>query len=366
MTIRTIYIFAASLLLAVVTACSKSTPGTPERGVSMTENATLLNMWQSDGCTYVTVRDPWNAGHYSGRYCLVPDSVEVPDTDFTIIKVPVKRALVYSSVHASAIEELGAAGTISSVADAQYFKSPAIKRGLATGRITDVGNSMSPSLERILAAEPDVALISPYQNAGHGVLDRTPIVVIEMADYMEPTPKARAEWLLLIGTLTGQLDQAHDIYNKVCHDYDSIYAANRDLADKPTVIFDLPMSGSWPMPAGESYASRLITDAGGINPCNDTKGTGSVQLDYSTVYGKAHDADIWMLRLPGRITLNDVKANNALNTKFKAYKTGRIFQADTREVNIFDDVAFHPERVLADYARIFRGDTTSLRYFHRL
>lgn len=366
MTVRNIFSLAASLLLVVASACSKSSRGTPERGVAITRNATLLDMQERDGCVFVTIRDAWTPGRVAASYCLVPDSIEAPETEYTVINVPVSNALVYSSVHTSAIEELGAAQSIGAVADARYFNSPYIINGLSSGVIADVGSSMSPSLERILAVNPDVALISPYQNAGHGVLDRTPTVVVEMADYMEPTPKARAEWMLLIGALTGRLSEAQSIYNKVCADYDSICAQMQNSQSHPRVIFDLPLSGTWPVPAGGSYASRLITDAGGVNPWADTEGTGSVQLDYSAVYGKAHDADFWLLRTTGPLTLKEVADNNPLNSKFKAYKTRSIYHADTQAQPLFDDVAFHPERVLDDYARIFRGDTTALRYFRRL
>ncbi len=48
--------------------------------------------------------------------------------------------------------------------------------------------------------------------------------------------------------------------------------------------------GTWSMPAGGSYAARLIKDAGGTYPWADKAGTGNVQLNFEAVYAKGGQA----------------------------------------------------------------------------
>ena len=59
---------------------------------------------------------------------------------------------------------------------------------------------------------------------------------------------------------------------------------------------------------------------------------------------------------------------NSRYSVFKALQQGNIYSCNSAERNIFDDVAFHPELVLADYAAIFHPDVFEgykLRYFIR-
>ena len=58
----------------------------------------LLGIEEKDGYTLVTVRDPWKAGQTLHRYALVPRDKPLPDglPDATVIKVPLRSAVVYS------------------------------------------------------------------------------------------------------------------------------------------------------------------------------------------------------------------------------------------------------------------------------
>ena len=69
----------------------------------------LLGIEEKDGYTLVTVRDPWKAGQTLHRYALVPRDKPLPDglPDATVIKVPLRSAVVYSDVYARPIVELG-------------------------------------------------------------------------------------------------------------------------------------------------------------------------------------------------------------------------------------------------------------------
>lgn len=349
-------------------------------GDTLTVNSDYLTLVShTDGTISATITNPWDTTQALARYLLVPESnKDVTTVDgYRTIRVPVRSALVYSSVHASPLEELGAGSIIRGVADAQYFRSPYILNGVNSGRIVDIGSSMSPSFEKVIQLSPQIALTSPYENAGHGILENAGITVVDMADYMEPTPKGRAEWILLLGALSGRLDKAKDIYAGVVEEYDSIRAGAVRSGSRPTIITEIPYSGVWYQPGGRSYMARLIEDAGGSTLLPDDTSTGSVQMDIANVYQTGRNADKWIIKTDRPLTLNDIKSTTVFADKIKAFSTADIWLANTSSTtdsavryNLYDDLAFHPERVLADFAIIFSTSPHSTphptRYYLRL
>ena len=255
------------------------------------------------------------------------------------------------------------------MADADYFTSPVIRSGLADGRIADVGNSMSPSLETLVNLSPDVAIVSPYQGADFSAISKTGIAVVEMVDYMEPTPLGRAEWILLLGVLTGRLDQAKNIYANVCDSYNKLAKLASQTTSRPLVVTDTEYSGQWAQPGGASYAARMITDAGARVLFADRNINGSVNSDYALVYEKGSGADFWLIRYFGNLTPDMLRAANSLNSSFKAFSDHKVYFSDTSTSGFYDDIAFHPEKILADYVAIFHPELSGVpkpHYFHNL
>ena len=368
-----ISIVSAFFLLSLFGGCRTS----PDADTSLSPGDTLtceaqgLLMTRSGSTVYVTIYNPWKKGRVLSRLALVPDSVDadIPESDFRVIKVPVRSILVYSSVHAAPLFEMGAGNTVRGIADADYFALPQIRESLKAGDIIDVGNSMSPSLERILELSPEVALVSPYENSGHGVLDKTGTVVIDMADYMEITPLARAEWILLLGALTDRLDEARQIFNSVRDEYNDLARTQLLSTKKPKVLTEVPYSGVWYQPGGNSYMSRLIRDAGGIPLLSEDDSTGSVQLDIANTIEKGSDADVWIIKSTTPVSRADVLSLVPLAKDIEAFKNGRVWSVDTSENGFYDDLGFHPERILRDYMRIFHEESAaadSLLYYTRI
>lgn len=342
----------------------------PEDVNLMTE-AKLLRLYKGEGYYRAEVVNPWDTASMLGAYLLVERGVEpdsVPEGAFTRIDVPLERSLVYSSVHAGIIDEMGAAGAVAGVADGEYFKKSPYRERIAGGGIVNVGSSMSPSMEAVVALSPDAILLSPFENAGHGVIERAGVPVVECADYMEATPKGRAEWVRFFGLLYGRGAEADSIYSVVRDSYDGLSEKVAHSGERPLVLTEMLTDGYWFVPGGASYMARLIQDAGASYPwCNDDS-AGSLQLDFSSVYAKAADADYWLIRTYGNdMSLDDLRSVYLLNSQFKAFKNGNVFVANTAEVPLFEEFPFHPEKLLMEYASIFHPEVTgeNLRYFKR-
>lgn len=366
-----LYLYISACLLFI--ACNTSN----SQQANITQNSLLtqakgLVITPNNGYTMVEIKNPWKESSVLQSYIIVPRDTDLPDNipNGCIIRTPLKKVLVYSSVHANAIKELGYISSVKGVCDAQYFTLPEINEGVKNGSIENVGSSMSPIIEKIIALSPDAIILSPYQNSNYEELTRLGIPIIQCADYMEATPLGRAEWIKLFGLLYNQEEKADSIYNSVTQSYNDLakLAANEQI--KPKILSENIINGTWYVPGGESYMAKLFTDAGGRYAWSEVNTTGSIPLDMPRVLEKAHDADVWLIKsFDSTFSYSKLKAQNVLNAEFKAFKEQNIFFCDTERTTLFQDFPFHPELLLKEYIAIFHPQLIpgyKTRYFKPL
>lgn len=364
--------FLATSLLAIA-ACSSghaSHNAEAAEGDTLTTAATHLTLIDHDSFVEAVITTPWTASEKPWRYYLVPQGVDAEAPDGAIIvRVPLERSVVFSSVHTAPIFELGAGEAIAGVADGHFFApSDTVSKLLSAGLIADVGTSASPSPEQILALEADVVLMSPMPESDYGVYTRNGINALPMADYLELDPLGRAEWIKLLGVLYGKREIADSIYDNVSEVYGRL-RESVNAAAKPKTLTETITSGVWYLPAGDSYMARMLADAGGIYPWADVKSEGSIALDAEGVLDRASDADVWLIRSFGPVSTRSLADSNPAAAHIKAFREGNVYVCDTSKKNIFNDIAFHPERVLRDFVIIMHpedhaGETPS--YFEKL
>lgn len=372
---RKILIIWAMLAGVALCACKREASFTyDEVGAAdtLTHHARYLTIADcGGGLVRVDIANPWDDDKMLARYALVDRDSVVPDTlpaDIVVIRTPVERAAVFSSIHTGAFEELGALGQVAAIADRQYFTPvDTVSILLGKGEIVDLGSVSSPSVELMAASGVKAVLRSPMQGVA-GAKYPSGVAAVECADYMEPTPIGRAEWILLLGELTGKRQVARDILDKVIDNYSSlVFKAGSATTPRPKILAETEYSGVWYVPQGGSYMARLYADAGADWPWADTTGSGSLSLSLEEVAAKALDADMWLVRSYGyETTTSTLKALNPRYTAFEAWKRGNIYSCDTEKRNIFNDVAFHPDKVLAEYIAIFHPELMpgyELQYF---
>lgn len=139
-------------------------------------------------------------------YILVPSDKELPANlpQGTIVRTPLQRAVVTTSVHCGLIMSFGKGQNIKGVCDVKYINLPWIQQQCKENKIADCGSGITPTLEKIIGINADAILISPFQNSGgYGRLNEWEKPIIETADYMETTALGRAEWMKFYGMLFG-------------------------------------------------------------------------------------------------------------------------------------------------------------------
>ena len=306
-------------------------------------------------------------------YILVADGAEAPehDADVQTIRVPVKSLVVYTSVHAGALKELGKIGVVTGVADAQFYKIPEILDGLKSSKIVDVGKIDAPVAERIIDLNPDAIMLSLYQGMNLNSVKNLNIPLLQMVDNMETTPLGRAEWIKFLGELTGNRAKADSIFEAVENEYTIIKEkAQAAQSRNPKVLVENMYQGVWYVSGGASYQATMIKDAGGDYAWADDKSTGSLFLSFEQVFDKAHDADVWLLKVFGQeLSKEAMQAMDSRNMLFDAVNNAGVYYSNTAESDLFEEFPFHPELMLKDYIEIFHPevfDDFTPRYFKQM
>lgn len=373
-TLISVTFFATGILLN--SACSgttkKESEGTP---IQMRHARNITMQALGDSVTMVTLTNPWDSVKTMAKYLLVERGYSATETlpkDAVIIHVPLQSTIVFSGVHASLITEFGVSDAIKGVCDAEYINDRFVKSGLADGSITDCGPGTMPVTEKIVRLKPDALLLSPFENSDETTrFSRLGINVILTADYMETTPLGRAEWVRFYGRLFGKSEKADSLFDEVEKNYKTLKKKAEKVKAKPSVLFDRPYGGIWDVPTSGSVTGILINDAGGSNPFSKYNQGGSAHLSPEEVVHTARKSDIWLVRhIEPNLSMKDLANENTLFTKIKAYRNGNVYGADTMNVTLFDDGAFHPNKVLLEMVLLLHPEICNpdekLRYYKKL
>ena len=368
-------IFFPLSILVALSSCNGKTGQAPAHGDTVTlRHAETLTIESRDGYTLVTLADPWNEGRTLHTYTLLPRDAEMPDDmpPATVIRTPVERAVVATSVHCALITELGCGASIAGVCDLQYINLPRIKEQCEKGLIADCGNGMSPTIEKVIELAPDAIFLSPFQNSGgYGRVEETGIPIVEMSDYMETSPLGRAEWMRFYGMLFGAEQRADSLFGAVEERYNALATAAAASPKGRSVLIDKMMGSVWYVPGGHSTIGRLIADANAAYAWADDERSGSIALSFESVLEKGADADVWLVRYYGRepLTAASMLSENKGYGQFKAFRNGDVYCCNTAVSTFYEDTPFHPDRLLRDFIIITHPDMTGqgeTEYFRKL
>jgi len=321
----------------------------------------------------VEVRDPWDSTRLLQRYLLVDRTKSVPGglPKGTIVKVPVKDIVIYTSVHAAIIDQLHETDKVIGVCEPRYMDTPAIQEGIQAGRIADLGEATSPNIEKMIEIGAELVIASPFQNSSYGPVEKIGIPIIEGADYMEAFPLGRTEWIRFYGLLFGKEEMADSIFKETEQAYLSLKDLTANIDNRPNVLSEKKFGSSWYVPSGDSYMAHLIEDAGADYMFKDLPGAGSTPLAFETVFDKAIHADIWLVKYnqSSEMTYNDLRSEYTPYENFDAFKKKRIYTCNTGAVPYYEEFPIHPEYLLKDLIWIFHPELVfgySPRYFREM
>ncbi|MCM1152519.1 MAG: ABC transporter substrate-binding protein [Muribaculum sp.] len=365
-----------TILLLLNASCSSGKGDSSAASGSDTvkiEYASNLKIEEYDGFTKVTLADPWHEGKILQTYLLVDKDAELPGNlpEGVVVRTPLSRAVLGTTVHASLLYELGADGAIAGICDVDYINQPDLKKRVANGSLINCGSSMSPDIEAIMDLQPDAVLLSPYETSGSfGKTGNLGIPIIQLADYMEAGPLARAEWVKFYGRLFGAAQKADSIFSKTAERYNNLKAIVDAAPKSGDVLANKMMESTWYIPAGNSTIGMLISDANSSYAWSDTKQEGAIALPYETVLDKAGDAPLWIITYnsPSDLTYEGLLKENPRYSQFRAFKERNIYGCNTNGTLYYEETPFHPDRLLHDFIIMSHPGLTdeTLTYFKPL
>ena len=365
------------LIILLLTACGG---GSKTSSVSLNEEiiplkyAENLLMMKGEGYTRVQLRNPWDTTSVLSTYILVDKESDMPKylPEGTLVRTPLSKALVYTAVHCNLIKELGVVQSIGGICELQYIKVPEIIEGCKNGTIVNAGEGTNPDIEKIIDLHPDALMLSPYENSGgHGQVEKLKVPIIECADYMETSALGSAEWIRFYGMLFGQMHKADSIFAEVEKNYNELKELAQLQTSKPKLLCELKSGSAWYVPGGRSTTGRLYHDAGAEYAFNHYPNSGAVPLSFETVFDKAQDADIWLMKYNHATdkTLTSMREDYGPYAQFKAFKQKQVYGCNTAYKEYYEDFPFHPDKVLKDLIKIFYPTLLpdyELKYFDKL
>lgn len=333
-----------NLLLALLLLCFVGCAKQPTEQSSVpagNKYATGFQITQTDTGTVVEVFQPYK------RLC---------------VREPLRRLGTMSTVQVGFLYAIDAMDCLVAVCNPELIYTP------VKGDEIDLGDSMKPSAERALQAGLDMLLAvnyGQYDNLEAVRLEKLGIPTIYINEWQEGSPLARAEWIRVLGALTGRLHEADSVFAEVEERY--INLKSEISNHKSTKIMSgNNFRGTWYVPSGKNYLAYLFKDAGADYPFYEDERETSIPLTIEETIRYFHEADVWV-GTNGN-TLAELAEMDEKHTWFKAYQDGRVYnwRKQTKPSganNFWERGVVHPEEMLEDVIHMLNNAPDSLLHF---
>ena len=278
------------------------------------------------------------------------------------IKEPLRRIGTMSTVQVGFLYAIDALDCLVAVCNPELIYTP------VKGDEIDLGDSMKPSAERALQAGLDMLLAvnyGQYDNMEAVRLEKLGIPLIYINEWQEGSPLARAEWIRVIGALSGKLREADSVFHEVETQYQN-HKSQITNHKSTKIMSGNNFRGTWYVPSGKNYLAYLFKDAGADYPFYDNDRETSIPLTIEETLRYFHDADVWVGA--GGNSLEELAQMDEKHTWFTAYQNKRVYnwrkQVKAGGANNFwERGVVHPEEMLEDVIHMLNNAPDSLLHF---
>ena len=314
----------------------------------------------------VTVTQPWQAADETFEYVLVQCGTPVPAgfADGQIVQVPIDRVATLSTTYLPHLERLDRVDALVGVDQFDFIYAPKVRQKIDAGELIEFSSGTTLDIERLLVAEPDLILAYGTGNPdvdSYGRLIQAGLPVALVGDYVETSPLGRAEWLLFTALFFNQEVKGQQVFTEIATEYEALVELTSDLSDRPTVFAGFSYEGTWYMSGGNSYAARLLKDAGAAYLWAENRSPVTIPLDFEVVFDRAAGADVWV-----NVSQDWQRHGDAISTdprygKFAALQQGSVFNNNARMNatggnDYWESGAISPHHILADLVKIFHPE----------
>jgi len=330
------------------------------------EQAEHFSIDYGDGYKILSIKEAWNGDNGNHRWLLLDSNKnKIPDSlkNLPIIKIPIKRAVVLSTVAIAFMEKLGILERVIAVENRNLIYSEKMQSLIDSLSLKQVGSGNALDLETILILHPDIVLTF---GTGSTIYDDYPrlktagIPAILTAEWMESHPLARFEWLKFFGILFGKEKEADSIFKETVNKYNLLAEQALNSTEKPSVITGYPQGSEWLAGGGNSYFAKFLRDAGAKYIWESTPQTGLLTLNIETALQSGAQAEFW-LHPSLWASKAEIAQNEPRMSIFSSWQSNKIYQSSKRtgkngSRDFYESAVAYPDLVLADLIFIFHPE----------
>ena len=321
---------------------------------------TILNYKNSK---IIRISRPWPSAEKTYKYLLLNKTQKQSSTynkaEYDgIIITPIEKVVVTSTTHIPALELLGVEQTLVGFPGTDYVSSEKTRARIDNKYIRELGENEGINIEVLLDINPNLVVAFGVDGKSKSIetIKNANIPVIYNGDWVEKSALAKAEWIKFFGVLFDKEKKADSIFNHIEKEYLEAKKIAAKVTKQPTIISGAMHKDIWYLPNGTSTEAQILKDANVNYLWSETTGSGSIALNFETVFNKAKEADIWLSPsyYPSYEALE--KANQHY-TKFDAFKNKSIYTfsnttGKTGGVLYYELGTTRPDLVLKDIIKI--------------
>lgn len=320
------------------------------------EHARLFSIEYKKDAKIVRIKNPFDTTRALKTYLLVKEGVR-PGTNLPegqMIKIPVQKVALAYATHVGFFKELGLLGRVNGISQKKYIKNKQVTKAVKEGRIKEFGPSHHINTEKLLQVGPELLFVAPFKDNRYEKIRDLGIPIAINSSYMETTPLARAEWIKFISYFFNRERKARQIFDSVAHHYQRLTRKVEHKKDPPTIFSGKKIGQTWYVPGGNSYMASFFKDAGARYLWEDNRQSGSLPLDFETVFYRASDADFWCIKenFKHRYTYAQLGSENVHYSEFDAFQNRQIIFCNTHSSPYYEEGILEPNVILADLINI--------------
>ena len=214
---------------------------------------------------------------------------------------------------------------------------------------------------------------NPKKDVSEKIINANIPVAISL-DHLEETPLARAEWIKFIAAFFNKEQLADSLFKITETNYKQLKLMCDTIKNKPSVFTEMKYADAWYVPGGNSFAANILNDAGANYIWKNEKQTGSIPLNFETVYNVARDADYWLNLFINVNSKKELLGFEPRYNLFKAFKTENIYNnnkiANAKGYSDYwENGITNPDELLKDLIKIFHPNVLpeyQLKYYKKI
>ncbi len=382
---RLLLLLAPALLLGACSAEPQSGAATPAGGAPIAMAATrTFRVAQHDGYRVVDVEAnvvAWG-GTAGGppqraRLVLVPRGTPAPPltgplAGAMLVRTPVMRLAVNDQAHEAMARALGIADRLVAVGGHDSYDD-GIRAQVKAGAIRQIGYGwhQPPLMDALVAAKPELLLMKMADLTHTEAMERVAALGVPVLPTFidaEPHYMGRADWIRLLGLLTGREREADALVAEIGA---NVARLKREAAAQPRT----QLLWAWYASGGDRWQvtqrgadAELIRDANAdvvLGTAEDPRLDSFSAVSTESLITKAGEAaDCWMMRDP----LSTPYRNAATLARFRAWREGCVFWQPGRKSSaadaweLWEMGMIRPDWLLADIVKLVHPALRDGRY----